>query len=101
MSDVDTAAQQIEPGAPVALLAQTTLSHDEWSDIMSRARDRFPDLWMPNRSDLCFATTNRQAALKVVAARADAVVVIGSVNSSNTRALEKVAHASGCPGSCA
>ena len=52
---------------------------------------------MPNRSDLCFATTNRQAALKVIAARADAVVVIGSVNSSNTRALEKVARASGCP----
>ncbi len=99
-ADVDTAAQQIEPGAPVALLAQTTLSHDEWSDIMGRARVRFPDLWMPNRSDLCFATTNRQAALKAVAARADAVVVIGSVNSSNTRALEKVAHASGCARSC-
>ncbi len=96
-ADVDAAAQQIAPGAPVALLAQTTLSHDEWSDIMSHARERFPELWMPNRSDLCFATTNRQAALKVIAARADAVVVIGSVNSSNTRALEKVAHASGCP----
>jgi 4-hydroxy-3-methylbut-2-enyl diphosphate reductase len=52
---------------------------------------------MPNRSDLCFATTNRQAALKVIAARSDAVVVIGSFNSSNTRALEKVARASGCP----
>ena len=96
-ADVDTAAQEIAAGAPVALLAQTTLSHDEWSDIMNRARERFPDLWMPNRSDLCFATTNRQAALKVIAARADAVVVIGSVNSSNTRALEKVARASGCP----
>ena len=52
---------------------------------------------MPNRSDLCFATTNRQAALKAIAGRADVVVVIGSVNSSNTRALEKVARASGCP----
>ena len=58
---------QIAPGTPVALLAQTTLSHDEWSDIMDRARQRFPDLWMPNRSDLCFATTNRQAALKAIA----------------------------------
>jgi 4-hydroxy-3-methylbut-2-en-1-yl diphosphate reductase len=95
--DVEIAAAEITPGVPVALLAQTTLSHDEWSDIMNRARDRFPELWMPNRSDLCFATTNRQAALKVVAARSDAVVVIGSVNSSNTRALEKVARASGCP----
>ena len=58
---------------------------------------RFPELWMPNRSDLCFATTNRQAALKAIAAEADAVVVIGSANSSNTVALEKVARAGGCP----
>ena len=52
---------------------------------------------MPNRSDLCFATTNRQAALKAIASEADAVVVIGSANSSNTVALEKVARAGGCP----
>ena len=84
-------------GVPVALLAQTTLSHDEWRDVMDAARRRFPDLWMPNRSDLCFATTNRQAALKAIASEADAVVVIGSANSSNTVALEKVARAGGCP----
>jgi 4-hydroxy-3-methylbut-2-enyl diphosphate reductase len=84
-------------GAPVALLAQTTLSHDEWRGLMESARTRFPDLWMPNRSDLCFATTNRQAALKAIASEADAVVVIGSANSSNTVALETVARASGCP----
>src|SRR5208283_6007551 len=83
-------------GAPVALLAQTTLSHDEWRGLMEAARRRFPDLWMPNRSDLCCATTNRQAALKAIAAESDAVVVIGSANSSNTVALEKVARASGC-----
>jgi 4-hydroxy-3-methylbut-2-en-1-yl diphosphate reductase len=77
-------------------LAQTTLSHDEWSGIMARATERFENLWMPNRSDLCFATTNRQAALKAIARRSQAVVVIGSANSSNTRALEKVAIASGC-----
>ncbi len=81
----------------VALLAQTTLSHDEWAAIVVRARERFPDLWMPNRSDLCFATTNRQAALKSLAGRVDAVVVIGSVNSSNTVALEEVARSFGCP----
>jgi 4-hydroxy-3-methylbut-2-enyl diphosphate reductase len=63
---------------------------------MESARRRFPDLWMPNRSDLCFATTNRQAALKEIATRSDAVVVIGSSNSSNTVALEKVARARGC-----
>ncbi|MHB1446073.1 MAG: 4-hydroxy-3-methylbut-2-enyl diphosphate reductase [Acidimicrobiales bacterium] len=82
---------------PVALLAQTTLSHDEWSGITDRVRERFPEVWTPGRSDLCFATTNRQAALKAVAAQADAVVVIGSANSSNTVALTKVAKAAGCP----
>jgi 4-hydroxy-3-methylbut-2-enyl diphosphate reductase len=83
-------------GAPVALLAQTTLSHDEWRGLMESARDRFPDLWMPNRGDLCFATTNRQASLKAMAHEADAIVVIGSDNSSNTVALVTVAQASGC-----
>ncbi|MGH8987476.1 MAG: 4-hydroxy-3-methylbut-2-enyl diphosphate reductase, partial [Acidimicrobiales bacterium] len=82
--------------APVALLAQTTLSHDEWRGLMEEAKRRFPDLWLPSRSDLCFATTNRQAALKAIAGESDAVVVIGSANSSNTIALEKVARASGC-----
>ena len=57
---------------------------------------RFPDMWRPGRSDLCFATTNRQSALTAIAARCDAVVVIGSANSSNTRALEKLARESGC-----
>jgi 4-hydroxy-3-methylbut-2-enyl diphosphate reductase len=52
---------------------------------------------MPNRSDLCFATTNRQDALATIASRSDAVVVIGSANSSNTVALTKVAKDSGCP----
>jgi len=84
-------------GRPVALLAQTTLSQDEWAEVREEAHRRVPDLWMPNRSDLCFATTNRQDALKAIAGRADAVVVIGSANSSNTVALEKVARAAGCP----
>ena len=94
--DLEALDKLARQGAPVALLAQTTLSHDEWRGLMESARRRFPDLWMPNRSDLCFATTNRQAALKAIAGRADAVVVIGSANSSNTVALEKVARASGC-----
>ncbi len=81
---------------PVALLAQTTLSHDEWRGLMEEAARRFPRLWLPTRSDLCFATTNRQAALKAIAEKVDAIVVIGSANSSNTVALEKVARASGC-----
>ena len=53
-------------------------------------------MWVPGRSDLCFATTNRQSALLEIAPRCDAVVVIGSANSSNTRALESLAHQSGC-----
>jgi 4-hydroxy-3-methylbut-2-enyl diphosphate reductase len=100
VEDVDALADLEVSGdaaPPMALLAQTTLSHDEWAGIVDRARERFPDLWMPNRSDLCFATTNRQAALKAIAGKADAVVVIGSPNSSNTIALEKVAVAFGCP----
>ena len=54
-------------------------------------------MWVPGRSDLCYATTNRQSALKAIAGSVDAVVVIGSANSSNTVALAKVADASGCP----
>jgi len=97
VEDVDALADREADAPPMALLAQTTLSHDDWAGIVDRARERFPDLWMPNRSDLCFATTNRQAALKAIAGKADAVVVIGSPNSSNTVALEKVAIAFGCP----
>ncbi len=96
VEDVD-ALEVEDTSGPVALLAQTTLSHDEWAGIVDRARQRFPSLWMPNRSDLCFATTNRQAALKAVAGRVDAVVVIGSENSSNTVALAQVASAFACP----
>jgi 4-hydroxy-3-methylbut-2-enyl diphosphate reductase len=82
---------------PVALLAQTTLSHRDWADVMAATKERFPAVWTPGRSDLCFATTNRQSALMHMAARCDAVVVIGSANSSNTRALERLADESGCP----
>ena len=81
---------------PFALLSQTTLSFDEWQHLRDYAEEKFPDIWMPNRSDLCFATTNRQTALRAIAADADAVIVIGSANSSNTVALTKVADAVGC-----
>jgi 4-hydroxy-3-methylbut-2-en-1-yl diphosphate reductase len=81
---------------PVALLAQTTLSHRDWSDVAEAVRERYPQAWMPGRSDLCFATTNRQSALMAMAPRCDAIVVIGSSNSSNTRALEKLAIGAGC-----
>jgi len=81
---------------PVAMLAQTTLSHREWNEVAVRVRERFPDVWTPGRSDLCFATTNRQSALISIAPKVDAFIVIGSSNSSNTRALERLAIESGC-----
>jgi len=81
---------------PLAMLAQTTLSHRDWEGVLEATKERFPDVWMPGRSDLCFATTNRQSALASIAQRCDAVIVIGSANSSNTMALAKLAKESGC-----
>lgn len=80
----------------VALLAQTTLSHRDWEGVAVAVNDKFDDVWTPGRSDLCFATTNRQRALMELAHRCDAIVVIGSANSSNTRALENLAKEAGC-----
>ena len=95
--DVDKVLGEVSDPTKVALLAQTTLALHDWEGITERARDEFPELWTATRNDLCFATTNRQEALSAIAARADAVVVIGSANSSNTVALAKVAHTAGCP----
>jgi 4-hydroxy-3-methylbut-2-enyl diphosphate reductase len=95
--DLDAALDAVDDPTKVALLAQTTLSIHDWEGIAERARDEFPELWTAGRNDLCFATTNRQAALQAIATEADAIVVIGSANSSNTLALAKVARAAGCP----
>src|SRR5262249_1302473 len=95
--DLDRVLPDVEDSSKVALLAQTTLSMHDWEGIMERTREQFPELWTATRNDLCFATTNRQAALTAIASRADAVVVIGSANSSNTIALTKVARSAGCP----
>ena len=97
VESVDDVAALPDFDQPVAMLAQTTLSHRDWEDVLEATYDRFPSMWMPGRSDLCFATTNRQSALMEIAPRCDAVVVIGSANSSNTRALEALARDAGCP----
>ena len=81
---------------PVAFLAQTTLSADVWTDIRDAVTERFADVWLPGRGDLCYATTNRQEALRDVVPTVDAMVIIGSQRSSNTNALERVARESGC-----
>jgi 4-hydroxy-3-methylbut-2-en-1-yl diphosphate reductase len=96
VEDLDAAAADVAPGGKVAVLAQTTLAQNEWSGILDEARNQFPEVWTASRNDLCFATTNRQEALTEIAHRADAVVVIGSANSSNTIALTKVAREAGC-----
>src|SRR5689334_18675834 len=93
--DIDRVLAEVGEDAPVAMLAQTTLAHGEWTGLLDDARSRTGDVWTAARNDLCFATTNRQAALTAIAQRADAVVVIGSANSSNTLALVKVARDAG------
>ena len=95
--DLARALGQVDDPEKVALLAQTTLALHDWEGVADEARDRYPNLWTATRNDLCFATTNRQSALSAIAERAEAVVVIGSANSSNTIALAKVATTRGCP----
>ncbi len=96
VEDANQVAELPDFEQPIAMLAQTTLSHRDWEGVLEATRERFPDVWMPGRSDLCFATTNRQSALSSISEQCDAVVVIGSANSSNTMALAKLAEASGC-----
>ncbi len=93
---LDAVFERVSPDQPVAMLAQTTLAHSEWSDVLTRAGEHYPELWTASRNDLCFATTNRQSALVEIAQRSDVVVVIGSANSSNTNALAQVAREAGC-----
>ncbi len=76
----------------VALVAQTTLGLHEWQSVKDEATAAFPNLWTARRSDLCYATTNRQAAVKVLAEDCDLILVVGSENSSNTQALVRVAR---------
>jgi 4-hydroxy-3-methylbut-2-enyl diphosphate reductase len=78
--------------AKVALVAQTTLGLFEWEGVLDDAAGRFPELWTARRSDLCYATTNRQEAVTALADRCDVVLVVGSENSSNTKALVRVAQ---------
>jgi 4-hydroxy-3-methylbut-2-enyl diphosphate reductase len=96
VEDLDRVAATVRDAEHVAVLAQTTLAQNEWAGILDRARAEFPSVWTASRNDLCFATTNRQLALTRIARAADAVVVIGSANSSNTIALTKVAIEAGC-----
>jgi 4-hydroxy-3-methylbut-2-enyl diphosphate reductase len=82
-------------GERVALLAQTTLGVHEWMSVMDEARDRYPALATARKSDLCYATTNRQEAVSQLAEKCELILVVGSHNSSNTQALVRVARERG------
>lgn len=81
----------------VALLAQTTLGLHEWEGVLDAAADRYPELTTARRSDLCYATTNRQSAITQLAKQADTILVVGSESSSNTQALVRVGRKEGTP----
>ena len=91
--DVD--ALEVEDTERIAYLTQTTLSVDETAAIIARLRERFPAITGPRTDDICYATTNRQLAVKQMAEQCDLVLVIGSRNSSNSNRLVDVARAAG------
>jgi 4-hydroxy-3-methylbut-2-enyl diphosphate reductase len=86
----------IHDGERVAYLTQTTLAVDEVEDVVEALRRRFPDLTGPGSDDICYATSNRQDAVKALAQDCDVLLVIGSGNSSNSRRLVEVAEREGC-----
>lgn len=90
-------AERFEPNDPsrIAFVTQTTLSVDDTSAIVQALQARFPDMKAPHKEDICYATTNRQAAVKAMAPRSDIVFVIGSPNSSNSVRLVEVAQRAG------
>ena len=96
VSTVEQAEQvQVPDGQRVAVTTQTTLSVDDATAILNVLRRRFPELITPSSDDICYATQNRQAAVKLIAHEADLVLVLGSDNSSNSERLREVAEAAG------
>jgi 4-hydroxy-3-methylbut-2-enyl diphosphate reductase len=93
----DAEALEPEPGAKLAYITQTTLSVDETSDIIAVLRRRFPDIYAPKKEDICYATSNRQWAVKELVGEIELLLVIGSRNSSNSNRLVEVARADGVP----
>jgi 4-hydroxy-3-methylbut-2-enyl diphosphate reductase len=91
--DVDRV--KVEDPTKIAYISQTTLSVDETRSIINRLRERFPQIVGPRTDDICYATTNRQAAVKQLARRCDLVLVVGSRNSSNSNRLVEVAREHG------
>ena len=93
----DVARLQFAAAAPLAFLTQTTLSVDDTAEIVTALRTRFPQIVGPKAEDICYATSNRQAAVKAIAGDCDLVLVIGAPNSSNSLRLVEVAERLGKP----
>ena len=92
VAEEDVDRLEIADPQKVAYISQTTLSVDETRTIIARLRERFPHITGPRTDDICYATTNRQAAVKQMAGECDLVLVIGSQNSSNSQRLVEVAR---------
>jgi 4-hydroxy-3-methylbut-2-enyl diphosphate reductase len=94
----DAEALIVRDPAKLAFVTQTTLSVDDTSDIVEALRGRFPDLETPRKEDICYATQNRQDAVKKLLEKADVLVVVGSRASSNSNRLRELADRAGIPG---
>ncbi len=95
---VEDVARIVQPeGKELAYVTQTTLSVDDTAGVVDALKLRFPDIVSPHKQDICYATTNRQEAVKRVAPLVDAMIVVGSPNSSNSQRLREVAERAGCP----
>ena len=94
-TEADVDALEVADPEKLAYVSQTTLSVDETRTIINRLRERFPEIIGPRTDDICYATTNRQAAVKQLARKCDLVLVIGSRNSSNSNRLVEVAREHG------
>ncbi len=95
LADVETLT--VRQGDKLAYVTQTTLSVDDTAEIVAAMQARFPDISAPHKEDICYATTNRQEAVKALAPRVAAMLVVGSPNSSNSQRLKEVAERAGCP----
>ncbi len=92
----DVERLQVRDPRKLAYITQTTLSLDDTAEIVAALRARFPEIVGPHKKDICYATTNRQQAVKAIAPHIDALLVIGAPNSSNSRRLVEVGRAAGC-----
>lgn len=92
----DVAGLVVRDPTKLAFITQTTLSVDDTVDVISTLRARFPNIVGPHKEDICYATTNRQAAVKAIAGKIDGLLVIGAPNSSNSKRLVEVGSANGC-----